>query len=89
MVNFEDIAPSKLLVLANSHINRFRNMIASGGRNINRAECQMYIHVWESVREAKGEWEKLSPEAQREIKDAAYSREYDDVLGLDDDSFES
>ncbi len=86
-MNFDQIDPQKIIILANSHINRFRNLIASNIRNVNKAECQMYIHVWESVRDAKGEWAKLTPEAQQEIKDAAYSREYDDVLGLDDDSF--
>lgn len=87
MVQFENIDPHKYVVLANTHINWFRGLIASGGRNVNKAECQQYVHIWESVLSVKGEWDKMSPEAKQEIKDAAYSREYDTVLGLDDDDF--
>lgn len=88
MINFEQIEPHKLIRLANGHINHFRLLIRSNSRNVNKAECQMYQDIWESVLAEKGQWKQLSPAAQREIRDAIYSREYDDLFDLTDDSFD-
>jgi hypothetical protein len=88
VLKFENINPHKFVILANTHINWFNRLIESGGRQVNIGECQHYIHVWENVLSVAGNWNKMSQEAQREIKDAAYSREYDDILELSDDDFE-
>jgi len=87
MPDLSKIAPEKLIRLANTHLNRFRNLLRQDSPRVNKAECQHYVHVWEDVLASKGVWDDMTDAARREISDAAYSLEYNDLLGLTEEDF--
>lgn len=88
MIPFDTIDPHRYIRLANAHINHYNRLIFSGARYVRVAECQMFIHIWESVLAAKGVWADIATDGRTEIRDAAYSREYDDILGITDENFD-
>jgi hypothetical protein len=80
-----DLTPEHYRALANAHVKRFEQMLAAyaTGRAtfIRPDECEMYLHLWRSVR-AKAEHgvPNLTTDERIEVLDALADGSYDDLL---------
>lgn len=87
-MDYSTIPANKLVILANKHINMYRNRIRNASQGgVNVAECQRYSHIWEQVRLVKGVWEKIDQAGRNEIRDALDSQEFNAILDLTDADF--
>ena len=77
------LADGALVALAEAHIVQFSNMLTRArydDTGIRTHECMNYLKIWNSIKRKAGK--NLTEDELREVSDAMYSGEYDDVLGI-------
>jgi hypothetical protein len=69
-----------LLKLAEDHERRYSNMLSSGSRYVNEAECHKLLDAWRSVKAKASTPATILPDETSEVTDAILSGDYDGVV---------
>jgi hypothetical protein len=70
-----DVGTWNLERLHRIHVRRYESLIARGGPNVRVDECKQLLRIWDEVKLAGFDFERLSEEAKNEIMDAIISGE--------------
>lgn len=78
-MGLKDVTSEQIVKVAEKFVLMYEKRVEAAktghGKFVNLGECEMYLSLWKSVVNKKGE--NLSPQEKREVEDAYYSGEFD------------